>query len=260
LIFGVMGVVNLSHGALMVLGMFGTFLIFTGLNISPYLALPLIALGGVLLGGVFYAIAIHPILNAPPLSTLLSTFAINMVVIGVATAVFSSTPRNIDVALGSATLGSVQVLGTRVVAAVASIAVTALLYLFLYRTRGGKSVRAVANNRAAAELVGINSVAYLAMSFGIGATLAVISGALVATLFPFTIFTGSTFQLKSFVIAVLGGLGYPTGALLGGLVLGLIEGIIPMFLPTGWTPVIEFSLFVLMILVRPAGLLGRGRR
>ena len=168
LIFGVMGVVNLAHGALMALGMFGAFLLFAALHVSPYLALPLMALGGVLLGGVLYGIAIHPILNAPPLSTLLSTFAVNMIIIGAGTAIFSSTPRNIDINLGSAGLGSVQVSGTRLVAAAASVLVTARLYVFLYRTRAGKSVRAVANNRAAAELVGITSVQYLAMSFGIG--------------------------------------------------------------------------------------------
>ncbi len=259
LIFGVIGVINLAHGALLTLGMFGAFLVYSALHASPYLALPLIALGGVLLGGALYGAAIHPILDAPPLASLLSTFAINMIIIGVGTAVFTSTPRTIDVSLGALQAGGLQVLGTRLVAAAAALLITAGLYLFLYRTRMGKSVRAVANNRVAAELMGIPAARYLAMSFGIGSLLAVVSGGLIATLFPFTIFTGATFQLKSFVIAVLGGLGNPTGALVGGLVLGLIEGIIPMFLPAGWTPVIEFSLFVLIILVRPTGLLG-GRR
>ncbi|HEX9117444.1 MAG TPA: branched-chain amino acid ABC transporter permease [Anaerolineae bacterium] len=259
LIFGVIGVVNLSHGALMTVGMFAAFLLFSALHLHPYLALPLLAVSGALLGGLLYSAAIHPILEAPPLSSLLSTFAINMIIIGAGTAVFTSTPRNIDVTLGAVQAGSVQVLGTRLVAALASVLFTAGLYLFLYRTRTGKSIRAVANNRIAAELVGLASTRYLAMSFGLGSLLAVVSGGLIATLFPFTIFTGASYQLKSFVIAVLGGLGNPTGALVGGLVLGLIEGVIPMVLPVGWTPVIEFSVFVLMILVRPGGLLG-GRR
>jgi branched-subunit amino acid ABC-type transport system permease component len=259
LIFGVMGVVNLSHGALVVLGMFAAFLGFSALHLSPYLALPLVALAGALLGALLYSLAIHPLLNAPPLSTLLSTFSINMIIIGVGTALFSTTPRTVDVDLGSLVVGGVSMARTRLVAAAAALLVTAGLYLFLYRTRGGKYVRAVANNRAAAELVGIPSVRYLALSFAIGVMLAVLSGSLIATLFPFTILSGSTYQLKSFVIAVLGGLGNPTGALLGGLVLGLIEGVIPMYLPLGWTPVIEFSLFILMLLLRPGGLLW-GRR
>jgi branched-subunit amino acid ABC-type transport system permease component len=87
--------------------------------------------------------------------------------------------------------------------------------------------------------------------------LAAIAGALIATLFPFTILSGGTYELKSFVIGVLGGLGNPIGALLGGLILGLLEGIIPTFMPTTWVPVLEFALFVVILLVRPSGLLGR---
>jgi branched-subunit amino acid ABC-type transport system permease component len=161
--------------------------------------------------------------------------------------------------MGALEFGALRLLGTRLVSALAALLVTGALYFFLYRTRAGKSVRAVANNRSAAELVGIPSVRYLALSFGIGALLTMVAGGLVSTLFPFNIFTGATYQLKSFVIAVLGGLGNPTGALLGGLILGLIEGIMPQYLPIGWTPVVEFTLFVVMLLVRPTGLLG-GRR
>jgi branched-subunit amino acid ABC-type transport system permease component len=117
-------------------------------------------------------------------------------------------------------------------------------------------VRAVASNRAAAELMGIPSTRILALSFGLGTMLAATAGGLIATFFPFTILSGGTYELKSFVICVLGGLGNPTGALLGGLILGVLEGLIPVFLPTGWVPVIEFAMFVLLLLVRPQGLLG----
>ena len=96
----------------------------------------------------------------------------------------------------------------------------------------------------------------VALSFGIGTMLAGVAGGLIATFFPFTILSGDTYQLKSFVIGVLGGLGNPIGALVGGLVLGLLEGIIPAFMPVSWVPVIEFALFVLVLLIRPTGLLG----
>jgi branched-subunit amino acid ABC-type transport system permease component len=86
--------------------------------------------------------------------------------------------------------------------------------------------------------------------------LAMISGGLIATLFSFTILAGGVYQLKSFVIVVLGGLGNPTGALLGGIILGVLEGVTTMFLPVGWVPVIEYVAFVLILLVRPRGLLG----
>ncbi len=256
LIFGVMDVVNLSHGALIVLGMFGVYLLFTAVGLPPYLGLIVVLVAGLLLGMVLYGIAIQPLLGGPHLSTLLSTFAVSMIIIGVGTALFTSTPRNIDFALGSVQVGNVRLLGTRVVAAIVAVVIAVALYIFMYRTHTGKSIRAVANNRDAAELVGIPSRRILALSFGLGTMLAMTSGGLIATLFPFNIFSGGVYELKSFVICVLGGMGNPTGALLGGLILGLIEGFVPVFMPVGWTPVIEFTLFVLILLVRPSGLLG----
>jgi branched-subunit amino acid ABC-type transport system permease component len=256
LIWGVMNVINLAHGPIIALGMFGVYLLFTNLGMHPYLTLVIVAVIGLLLGMVIYVIAIHRVINAPHLSTLLATFAVNMIIIGLGTAAFSTTPRNVDFSLGSVQLGPITILGTRVVAALVAILVTAGLYLFLYRTRTGKYIRAVANNRMAAELMGIPSARVLALSFGIGTMLAAIAGGLVATFFPFTILAGGTYELKSFVIGVLGGLGNPLGALIGGLVLGMLEGIIPYFMQTTWVPVIEFGLFVVILLVRPSGLLG----
>ena len=258
LIFGVMDVVNLAHGPLIALGMFGVLLFAgaQGLGLHPYVALVLVAVIGLIFGMIIYYIAVRRVLDAPHLSSLLATFSINMMIIGIGTAVFTTSPQNVEFSLGSLQLGSVTLLGTRLVAALIALLVTALLYLFLYRTPPGKAIRAVANNRAAAELMGIPSDQTLALSFGIGAMLAMLSGGLIATFFSFSILSGSVYELKSFVIVVLGGLGNPTGALLGGLILGALEGIVPTFLPVSWVPVIEFVLFVIILLVRPSGLLG----
>ncbi len=256
LIWGVMDVINLSHGPVIALGMFGIYLAFNELSLNPYLTLPLVAVGGLLMGILIYTIAVHRVLDAPHLSTLLATFAVNMIIIGIGTAAFTTSPRNVDFTLGSVVLGPINVSWTRVTAALATVLVTALLYLFLYRTRPGKSIRAVANNRSAAELMGIPTSRVLALSFGLGTMLAAIAGGLIATFFPFTILAGGRYELKSFVICVLGGLGNPLGALIGGLLLGALEGVIPTFTETTWVPVLEFGLFVLILLVRPAGLLG----
>jgi branched-subunit amino acid ABC-type transport system permease component len=256
LIWGVMDVINLSHGPIIALGMFGVYLTFTGMGWNPYLTLLLVAVAGLLLGILIYASAVHRVLNAPHLSTLLATFSINMILIGVGTAIFSTSPRNVDFSLGSFSLGPVTLPWTRVAAALAAVLITGLLYLFLYRTRPGKAIRAVANNRAAAELMGIPASWILALSFGLGTMLAAISGGLIATFFPFTILAGGAYELRSFVICVLGGLGNPLGALIGGLILGALEGIIPAFMETVWVPVLEFVLFVVILLVRPSGLLG----
>jgi branched-subunit amino acid ABC-type transport system permease component len=256
LIWGVMNVINLAHGPIIALGMFGTFFLVVRLGVNPYVGLIPVAVLGLLLGILIYFTAVHRVINAPHLSSLLATFSVNMIIIGLGTAAFTTSPYNVDFGLGGFQLGTTMILGTRLIAAAIAILVTGGLYLFLFRTRPGKFIRAVTNNRAAAELMGVPSTRILALSFGLGTMLAAVSGALIATFFPFNILSGSGYELKSFVIGVLGGLGNPIGALLGGLILGMLEGIIPAFLETSWVPVIEFGLFVVILLVRPTGLFG----
>lgn len=256
LIWGVMNVINLSHGSIIALGMFGVYFVFVDLGMNPYIGVLLVGAGGLLMGMVIYVVAIHRVINAPHLSTLLATFSINMIIVGLGTSKFTTSSYNVDFSLGSRSAGPINIQGTRVVAALATVAVTGGLYYFLYRTTLGKYVRAVTDNRAAAELMGIPSARVLAFSFGLGTMLAAIAGGLIATFFPFTILAGGTYELKSFVIGVLGGVGNPLGALIGGLILGAFEGVIPYFTETAWVPVLEFILFVIILLVRPTGLLG----
>lgn len=256
LIWGVMNVINLAHGSIIALGMFGIYFLFTSLSLNPYVAMLAVAGLGLLIGMLIYTVAIHRVINAPHLSTLLATFSVNMIIIGLGTTAFSTSPRNVDFTLGTLELGSFNVQWTRIVAALACLLITGALYFFLYRTRMGKYVRAVTNNRAAAELMGIPTARILALSFGLGTMLAALAGGLIATFFPFTILSGGAYELKSFVIGVLGGVGNPLGALIGGLLLGTFEGVLPFYLPTSWVPVFEFILFVIILLVRPTGLLG----
>jgi branched-chain amino acid transport system permease protein len=258
IIFGVMDVINLAHGPIIALGMFGLFFFSgaSGLGLHPYIAVLLVAALGLGFGFAMYFAAVHRILDAPHLSSLLATFAVSMMIIGIGTAIFTTSPRNLEFSMGNWQLGAVTLLGTRVIAALISILTTVSLYLFLYRTSPGKAIRAVANNRDAAELMGIPSTQTLALSFGIGTMLAAMAGALIATFFSFTILSGTAYELKSFVIVVLGGLGNPTGALIGGLILGALEGVAPVFIPVSWVPVIEFVLFVLILMIRPTGLMG----
>lgn len=256
LIFGVMKVINLAHGATIAVGMFAVYLLSSFLGLPPYLALALVPFVGILAGVAMYFVSVHKLINAPELTTLLSTFSVNLMVIGLGTVLLTTNTYSLDVSLGTLQSGKITILGTKVVAVLIASLVTAGLYFFLYRTRTGKSIRAVANNRAAAELMGINTTAILALSFGLGIMLAMTSGGLISTLFSFTILAGGNFELKSFVIVVLGGLGNPTGALVGGIVLGLLEGVTALYIPNSWVPVIEYVVFVLILLVRPNGLFG----
>jgi branched-subunit amino acid ABC-type transport system permease component len=256
LIFGVMRVINLAHGPVIMLGMYTVYEFTSRFGMNPYLAMVLAVFIGLLFGIVMYFVAVHKVINAPELTTLLATFSVNLMIIGIATVVWTTTPHAVDVQLPAFHSGAVTILGTRAVAVLVAIIVTGALYYFLYRTHIGKSIRAVANNRNAAELMGINTTAMLALSFGIGTMLAAISGGLISTLFSFTVLSGGTYETKSFVMVVLGGLGNPTGALLGGIFIGLLEGVTTIFMPVAWVPIIEYVIFVLILLIRPNGLFG----
>jgi branched-subunit amino acid ABC-type transport system permease component len=256
LIFGVTRVVNLAHGPVIAMGMFVVLAVASGAGLNPYLGVLLAAAVGLVAGVGIYVVAVDRVIDAPELTTLLATFAVNLIIIGTATTLLTTSPRAVDVDLGALRAGGVTVLGTHLVAVVIAVAAAGALYAFLFRTRLGKSIRAVAADRAAAELMGINSRRMLALAFGIGTAVAMTAGALLATLFSFNVLSGAGYETKSFVIVVLGGLGNPTGALIGGLIIGLLEGVTAVVLPVSWVPVLEYAIFVLILLVRPRGLLG----
>lgn len=259
LIWGVMDVVNLAHGAMIVLGMFIVYFLAQGAGLSPYEALPLVIVAGFGTGVVLYWVSVHRLIGRPALMSLLSTFAVNMVLIGIGTALWSTSPYNVPVSLPGVTWEGYTFTGTHIMAAISAGAIAGLLYLFLNYTRYGKSIRAVTNNRDAAELSGIPTNQVLSVAFGLGVALACAAGALIATLFPFTVLSGGSYELKSFVVTVLGGLGNPAGALLGGVALGLVEGLATPFMPVSWIPIIEFALFVLVLVAFPRGIFSFSR-
>lgn len=260
LVWGVMDVINLTHGAMIVAGMFGLFLLTTSLGLPAYGAIPPVIAFGFLAGVLLYWVAAHRMIGRPALMSLLTTFAVNMMLIGIGTAVWGTILFNVPVSLPGISWHRYTFTGTHIMAAILTAVIAGLLYLFLYATRPGKAVRAVAGNREAAELSGIPTTRVLALAFGLGVALACTSGALIATLFPFTVLSGDAYQLKSFVVTVLGGLGNPAGALFGGVALGLLEGVLTPFIPVSWTSVIEFVVFVIVLIAFPRGLFNFGRR
>ncbi|HEX4041809.1 MAG TPA: branched-chain amino acid ABC transporter permease [Xanthobacteraceae bacterium] len=259
LIWGVMDVINLTHGTMVVAGMMGLYLLANALGISPYLTLPPVLIAGFFVGVALYWIAIHRMVGRPPLMSLLSTFSVNLILIGVGTAVWGTALFNVEVSLPGVSLGRYTFPGAHILAAVLSAVIAGLLYVFLHYTRIGKALRAVANNREAAELVGIPTTRLLAIAVGTGVSLAGVAGMLIGTLFPFTILSGDGYQLKGFIVTVLGGFGNPVGALLGGVALGVLEGAVTPFVPVSWTLVIEFVLFVLVLIAFPNGIFASRR-
>lgn len=257
LIWGVMDVINLTHGSMIVLGMFGMYLLITAIATNAYfLVLPVIA-GGLIAGIIIYWMAVHWVVGRSVLMSLLSTFAVNMIIIGIGTSLWSTSPYNVNFEVPGITVGNYTFTGNHIAAAISAVIIAFALQLFLYRTRLGKAIRAVADNREAAELMGISSTMVLAFAFGLGIALATASGALISTLFPFTILSGGSYELKSFVVTVLAGLGKPFGALITGLLLGLLEGVVTPFIAVSWIPLIEFGLFVVVLVAFPRGIFGR---
>ncbi|MGB3745337.1 MAG: branched-chain amino acid ABC transporter permease [Xanthobacteraceae bacterium] len=253
LIWGVMDVINLTHGMMIVAGMMGLYLLAGAFDISPYFTLPPVLIGGFFVGVALYWVAVHRMMGRPPLMSLLSTFSVNLILVGLGTAIWGTALFNVNVSLPGVTIDRYTFPGAHILAAVLAAVIAGALYLFLHYTRLGKALRAVANNREAAELVGIPTTRVLAIAVGCGVALAGVSGVLIGTLFPFTILSGDGYQLKSFVVTVLGGFGNPVGALLGGVALGLLEGAVTPFVPVSWTLVIEFALFVLVLIAFPGG-------
>jgi branched-chain amino acid transport system permease protein len=254
LIWGVMNVLNLAHGPIIALGMFVLYLVATAFGLPPYAAIPATIIFGFFFGVALYWIAVHRMIGRPELMSLLSTFAVNLILIGLGTALWTTSPYNVPVEMPGVTWQGYTFTGTHIVAAALAAVIAGLLYLLLYRTRIGKAIRAVANNREAAELSGIPTTQVLSFAFGLGVALAGVSGTLIATLFPFTVLSGEIYQLKSFVVTVLGGLGNPAGALMGGVALGLVEGLATPFMPVSWIPIVEFGLFVLCLIAFPRGI------
>ncbi len=259
LIWGVMRVINLTHGAMIVLGMFIVYFLAEATGLSPYAGIPIVVAAAFVIGIALYWVAVDRVIGRPVLMSLLATFACNMVLIGAGTALWTTNTYNIPVSLPGITWQGYTFTGTHIMAAVCAGVIAGLLYLFLNHARYGKAIRAVASNRDAAELAGIPTKRVLALAFGIGVALACAAGALIATLFPFTVLSGANYQLKSFVVTVLGGLGNPAGALLGGIALGLVEGLATPFMPVSFTPVIEFALFVLTLMAFPRGIFAFSR-
>jgi len=255
LIWGVINVINLSHGAFIALGMFSAYFLFHFAGLNPFIAVALVLIIGLIIGMGAYFVALHRVLDAPELSTLLSTYSLSLIIIGLGTFIFTTNPRAIDIGLGSIGVAGIYIPISKILTGLFSVLFTVILYLFLYKTWTGKAIRAVSMNKSAAEFMGVNSIFILSLSFGIGIALAMIAGCLIAAIFPFTILSGSVYELKSFVICVLGGLGSPLGALIGGLILGLLENVFALKIPVGYIPFIEFMILVIILLVKPTGLI-----
>lgn len=258
-IFGVMRVVNFAHGELMVVGMYLAWMGFEYLQVSPMLSLPLIA---VLFFGAGYALqraVISPFIGRPEHQQFLLLLAIAILLVNACLAIAGPDSRGVQMEsqFDSYELGPLVFDAVRLHAALVAVAIAGLLWLFFTRTRIGKSIRAAADNHMGALVVGLDVKRLYAFTFGVGAACVGAAGALMITIIPVTPFLAAEYTLLAFVIVIVGGLGSMTGALLGGLLIGVSEAVAGLLLQPSLKSMVSFGILILVLLLRPQGLLGK---
>ncbi len=259
LVWGVLNIVNLAHGAFIMLGAYLAWHLYTYLGIDPFLGLPLTAIIMFGLGYVVQRGLLNLIVRAPMFNTLLITFGIEVVLTYLAQLAFSADYRTINppYAGNSIALGPVVVPLARLMAFGIAIALTVGMWVFLLRTRLGRAIRATAQNLVAARLYGVEPRHLYAVTFGIGIALAGAAGGLYGTVSQINPYIGAALTAKCFAIAIIGGLENPLGVIVGGLVLGVIESLAVLYIGATFADVASFGVLVLVLIVRPSGLLGK---
>jgi branched-chain amino acid transport system permease protein len=259
LVWGVLNIVNLAHGAFIMLGAYVAWLLFTHAHVDPFAALPVSA--GVLfvLGYAIQRGILNLVIRAPMFNTLLVTFGLEVVLTFLAQLVFSADFRTINPPYAGSNfdVAGVTVPFVPLVAFAIALALTFAMWAFLTRSRGGRGIRAAAQNLVAARLYGVAPRSIYALTFGLGAALAGVAGGLYGTVSQINPYIGAALTAKSFVIAIIGGLDNPLGVIVGGLFLGVVESLTALYIGPTYKDVASFGLLVLVLVVRPSGLLGR---
>jgi branched-chain amino acid transport system permease protein len=261
LIFGVMRVINFAQGDLVMVGMYCTFWVFVLLGIDPFLSVVITMPVLFLLGALLQRTLINRVLDALPQNQILLTIGIGLVLSNVAMLVFTSDYRILSTSYSSSSVKfagiflSTPLLYCFLITAV----ITVVLYWFLVKTDIGHAIRATAQDRDAAQLMGVNVRQMGILAFGLGSALAGAAGALVAPTYYIYPQVGGAFTLKAFVVVVLGGMGSIIGATLGGVLIGMAESVSGTYIGSGWKDLCVYVIFLLVLLLKPSGLLGKSR-
>ena len=259
LIFGVMRVVNFAHGDMMVWGMYLAYVLATRAGLDPYLSFAVCAAALFALGVVVQRGLVDPIIEAPHEMQILLMLGVALVLENSALLVFGPEPARVRSPLSRLTwdLGPLYVDVARLVTFAVAVVLTLALSLFLYRTDLGRLIRASADNHYGALVIGTDVRRVYATAFGIGAACVGAAGALVSPILPFQPPTGLALSVTSFNIVIIGGMGSLLGAFIGGLLVSVAESLGAVFLRPSLKELFSFSLLIVILLFRPAGLFGK---
>jgi branched-chain amino acid transport system permease protein len=264
--YGVARIMNLANGETLVAGCFGAFWLYTVLNVNPVIGLILIAPVAFVANWLIYSVLLKPLVNRAKnrgmleVDSILATFGLLFLTQGIMLLVFGGAYFNYTfLATSFPIFGSSYGLN-RVVAFVAAALIAVALYVFLYRTRQGTAVRAVAVDPSSARLVAIDVARTAAFAFALGGALTACGGGLLSTFYTFNATMGVVFTMKALIVVIMGGVGNIAGALLAGLMLGLAETAVARLVDPGLTIAVTYALFLIVLLWRPTGLFGRAAR
>lgn len=263
MIYGVMRVVNFAHGQFLMIAAYMAYWFYKLFNVNPLISVELAAPVFFASGVALYHLTARRLQRAedPEIASFLAYFGISLALTSAALVAWGADPRGMPLPYSPA---SVNVFGFslptgRILAFIISVVIVALLFYFLYRTYYGKALRAVIENKMGAQILGINVNNISALAFGIGLALAGVAGVLTTFIFP-SIYpgVGASYTLIAFAIIVLGGLGNPVGAIVGGLIYGIAESLSTVFLPLALSPAVAFLILIIVVMFRPQGILYRG--
>ena len=258
-IFGVCKIVNFAHGEMMIVAMYLALVIFRWLGLDPLLSIPLVALVLFAFGYALQAGVINRLIDVPDHMQFLLLAAVAIMIVATCLMIFGPDAQNVPLpyAYDSYELGPLLVDKVRIFAGGAAIAVAALLAAFFRWTRTGKAIRACADNLTGARVVGLNVKHLFALSFGIGTACIAAAGCILLMLVDVHPYLATEYTLLAFVVVIVGGLGSLTGALLGGVLIGVSEALAGLLIDPSLKSMFSFALLILVLLFRPQGLLGR---
>jgi branched-chain amino acid transport system permease protein len=260
MVYGIIQLINFAHGEIYMIGAFAGFYSSTtlGLSLIPTLFIAMIASG--LAGIIIEKIAYKPLRNSPRITLLITAIGVSLFLQNGMRILVGSNPKPFPdlINAGSINIGSIQIEWKTIFMIAVSAALVLILQFIVYKTKVGKAMRASSQDMEAASLMGINVNNTISLTFAIGSALAGIAGVLVAISYPsITPYMGVMPGLKSFVAAVLGGIGSIPGALLGGVAIGVIETFSKAYISTNFSDAIVFGVLIIILLIKPSGLLGK---
>lgn len=260
MVYGIAKMLNFAHGDVIMVGAYTLSVSASLLGISPYLGVLASIVFCAVLGVVLEKVAYKPLRNSSPLAVLITAIGVSYFLQSLALLLFGSQQQKVAsvINIPSIYLGSVELTGESIVTLGVTVIIMVSLTLFIKKTKTGRAMLALSEDRGAAQLMGINVNRTISITFAIGSGLAAVAGVLFVSSYGFVgPYTGSLPGIKAFVAAVLGGIGSIPGAMLGGILLGVIESFSQAYISTQLSDAIVFGVLILVLLVRPAGLLGR---